>query len=144
MEVQRQAEFPGSDFGPWQDSLVDKIGYRIQQVIEELGAPKEISVQRGTEAFQDTVVFYYPDHSYLYLWQDRIWQIRIDKRHRGPILGLEMNISREEALRRLGTPYAANDTLVRYRLPERGWPIELLLYFTAGKLDDLYLRRADF
>lgn len=144
IEVVRQPDFPGSDFLPWQDQLVSRLGYRLSQAIEEWGAPRSVTVSRGDQPFQDTVVFYYPDNSYAYFWNDRIWQIRLDRRYRGRAFGIAMGMAADQVRGVLGPATLDSATMLRYALPEQGWPVELLLFFKDGRLDDLYLRRGDF
>lgn len=133
-----------ADFGPWTDPVIERIGWQLVQAVEELGGPQEVAVVRGTEPRLDAVVFYYPDHSYLYWWGNRLWQLRFDGRYRGEVLSLEMGITRAEVLKRLGNPaFPGTDDMV-YQLPDRGFPVRLRLIFQNGRLNDLYLYRADF
>jgi len=134
----------GIDFPPWNDPVVGRLGYLLPQAIEEFGGPQEVGVVRGDEPRQDAVVFYYPDHSYLYWWGKRLWQIRFDGRYQGEIMSVEMGLSRAEVMNRLGTPfYVGADDLI-YQLPDRGFPVRLRLIFSKTGLSDLYLYRADF
>lgn len=133
-----------ADFPPWNDPIVDRIGYRLQQAVEEWGPPQELGVNRGKESWQDSVIFYYADHSYLYWWSNRLWQIRFDQRYKGEIMGIEMGLSRDEVTKRLGTPFNATATDAIYQLPDRGFPIRLRLIFNNEQLSDLYLYRSDF
>ena len=133
-----------SDFAPWNDPIVNRIGYRLQQAIEEWGPPMELGVNRGNESWQDSVIFYYADHSYLYWWNNRLWQIRFDGRYKGEVLGVEMGLSREEVTKRLGVPFNATTNDAIYQLPDRGFPIRLRLIFNNEHLSDLYLYRSDF
>lgn len=133
-----------ADFGPWNDPMVGRIGYRLQQAIEEWGPPSEVAAKRGDEARQDTVVFYYADHSYLYWWGSRLWQIRFDQRYKGEIMGVEMGLARQEVLARLGKPFSAGGDDLVYQLPDRGFPVRLRLIFAGDKLSDMYLYRSDF
>jgi len=133
-----------SDFAPWNDPMVGRLGYRLQQAVEEWGPPQELAVSRGNEAWQDSVVFYYADHSYLYWWGNRLWQIRFDKRYKGEILGVEIGLERSEVLKRLGKPFTVSDNDLLYQLPDRGFPIRLRLIFSNDRLSDVYLYRADF
>lgn len=133
-----------ADFGPWNDPMVARIGYRLPQAIEEWGPPMELSVNRGNETWQDSVIFYYADHSYLYWWGNRLWQIRFDTRYKGEVLGVEMGLQRQEVLKRLGKPFNASPTDLIYQLPDRGFPLRLRLIFSNELLTDLYLYRSDF
>jgi hypothetical protein len=133
-----------ADFPAWKDPVVDRVGWLLMEAVEELGAPQEVAVSRGSEPRLDAVVFYYPDHSYLYWWGNRLWQLRFDGRYRGEVLSLEMGITRAEVLKRLGSPDFSGADDVVYQLPDRGFPVRLRLLFKNGRLDDLYLYRSDF
>ena len=137
----RQAE---ADFPPWNDPLVDRIGYRVLQAIEEWGPPQEMAVNRGAEAVQDSIIFYYADHTYLYWWQNRLWQIRFDGRYKGEVMGIEMGLSRTDVVKRLGNPFNGTANDIIYQLPDRGFPVRLRLIFNNDRLVDFYLYRADF
>ncbi len=132
------------DFPPWKDPIIDHIGYQLAQAVEEWGAPQEVAVSRGTEPRLDGVVFYYPDHSYLYWWGNRLWQIRFDARYKGELLTVEMGLTRAEVLKRLGNPFYSGTDDIIYQLPDRGFPLRLRLIFLNGRLNDLYLYRSDF
>jgi hypothetical protein len=134
----------GIDFPPWNDPMVSRLGYHVSQAIEEFGAPQEIGAVRGIEARLDAVVFYYPDNSYLYWWDNRLWQIRFDGRYKGEIMGVAMGQSRAEVIKRLGAPLSNGADDCIYQLPDRGFPVRLRLIFANGLLNDLYLYRADF
>ena len=98
---------------------------------------------RGGEEWQDDVVFYYPQHLYLFWYQNRVWQVRLDQRYAGEFLGLKMGQSREAALAALGSPFKElSDSLV-YQLEDRGYPVRARLYFENGLLRDAYCFRGD-
>jgi hypothetical protein len=92
------------------------------------------------------VVFFYPGHLYLFWYQDRVWQARVDEHHGGGFLaarGLAMGARREEVLGLLGPPMRElGDSLV-YHLEDRGYPVRLRLYFREGLLADAYCYRGD-
>lgn len=144
-QVIRQPAEPSRENPAWQDPLAGRIGFRLSQLMEELGSPRSVMPSRGEEAFQDTVIFYYPDHSYAYLLDDRVWQIRLDRRFQGIACGVRMGLDKAAVQAILGPPAEDRDTWMRWDLPETGgWPMELILYFGARGLEDFYLRRGDY
>jgi hypothetical protein len=122
------------------------VGLTLEQAFQRLGAPQRLFCARGQESWQDDVVFYYPGHLYLFWYQDRVWQARVDEGHEGGFLAareLAMGARREEVLAALGPPMRElGDSLV-YHLEDRGYPVRLRLYFREGRLADAYCYRGD-
>jgi len=122
------------------------VGLTLSEALEKFGAPQQVFCARGPEGWQDDVVFYYPGHLYLFWYQDRVWQARVDEHHSEGFLAsraLAMGLGREEVLAVLGPPMRElGDSLV-YHLEDRGYPVRLRLYFREGKLADAYCYRGD-
>ncbi len=122
------------------------VGLSLAEALQRLGAPEQVFCARGAENWQDDVVFYYPAHLYLFWYQDRVWQARVDERYVGAFLAsslLAMGANRQEALATLGPPMReVGDSLV-YHLEDRGYPVRLRLYFREGRLADVYCYRGD-
>jgi len=127
------------------DTILDRLGWTLFQAIEDLGSPNEVFPLRGEQSWHDDVVFYYDsDHFYLFWWDNRVWQIRFDKRYTGLILGLSMGTARKDVLAALGTAFMETDKDVYYQLPDRGFPVRARLVFEKEKLVDVYIYRSDF
>jgi hypothetical protein len=122
------------------------VGLTLPEAFQLFGAPEQVYAARGEESWQDDVVFYYPGHLYLFWYQNRVWQARVDEHHAGGFLAsgpLAMGRSREEVLGLLGPPMREiGDSLV-YHLEDRGYPVRLRLYFREGLLADAYCYRGD-
>jgi hypothetical protein len=122
------------------------VGLTLPESIQRFGAPEQVFAARGEESWQDDVVFFYPAHLYLFWYQNRVWQARVDERYAGSFLAsraLAMGRSREEVLGLLGPPMREfGDSLV-YHLEDRGYPVRLRLYFREGLLADAYCYRGD-
>lgn len=123
--------------------LPELVGLTLAEALERLGAPAEVSAVRGEEAWQDDVVFFYPQHLYLFWYQNRVWQVRLDARYEGRFRGLAMGASRGEVVEALGAPMKELPDSVVYQLEERGYPVRLRLHFEEERLVDLYCYRAD-
>jgi hypothetical protein len=123
--------------------LPELVGLTLAEALERLGAPAEVSTVRGEEAWQDDVVFFYPRHLYLFWYQNRVWQARLDDRYEGRFLGLGMGASRAEVLAALGSPMKELEGSLVYQLEDRGYPVRLRLYFEEERLVDAYCYRAD-
>jgi hypothetical protein len=122
------------------------VGLTLAEALGKLGAPERVFCARGPESWQDDVVFYYPAHLYLFWYQDRVWQARVDERHTGGFLAspaLAMGARREEALAALGPPLRELEDSLVYHLEDRGYPVRLRLYFREGRLADAYCYRGD-
>jgi len=123
--------------------LPELVGLNLAEALERLGAPAEVSAVRGEEAWQDDVVFFYPQHLYLFWYQNRVWQVRLDARYEGRFRGLAIGASRAEVVEALGAPMKELPDSLVYQLEERGYPVRLRLYFEEERLVDLYCYRAD-
>lgn len=122
----------------------DALGMVLFQVFEQYGMPLRMYVQRGDEPWQDDIVFFYNDFSYIYWNNDRVWQVRFDHRHLDPIFGVRMGQDLASVRTILGEPvFQAEDELL-YRLAERGFPIRLRLLFGEQGLEDAYVYRSEF
>lgn len=124
--------------------LSELIGWTLDQACAELGAPAEIFPFRGGKDWQDTVVFYFDEHFYLFWYENRVWQVRADHRYKGELNGIAMGVSKEELENLLGEPLFQDDTSVIYNLPDEGHPMRMRLFFEGGALSDLYIYRSDF
>jgi len=130
---------------PGSRDLPDLLGLTLQGAFSGFGVPEEIFPLRGSAAWQDDVVFYYPDHSYLFWYQDRVWQVRVDRRYALPVLGgVTMGSSTADVEGILGTPFHTGTNSLVFILPDRGYPVRARLFFTDDKLVDLYVYRGDF
>jgi hypothetical protein len=122
------------------------VGLSLPEAFQLFGTPEQVSAARGQESWQDDVVFYYPWHLYLFWYQNRVWQARVDEHHAGGILAsraLAMGARREEVLGLLGPPMRELGESLVYHLEDRGYPVRLRLYFREGLLADAYCYRGD-
>jgi hypothetical protein len=129
------------------ESVLSFIGMIPDEVLEkaemEYGRPEEVFISRDGDEWKDSIVFYYADHLYLFLYDNRVWQVRFDKRYRGEFFGLAMGDSIGKVRRRLGVPDKADDVRYIYYITDKGYPVHAALYFTDSKLTDFYLYRGD-
>lgn len=119
------------------------VGLTLAEALERFGAPEEVLAARGAEPWQDDVVFYYPQHLYLFFYQNRVWQARVDARYEGKFLAIGMGASRGEVLVVLGAPMKELPESLVYQLEDRGYPVRLRLYFEEDRLVDAYCFRGD-
>ncbi len=125
--------------------LATLLGMTLKTATETFGAPEQVFPVRGRSAWEDDVVFYYPDHSYLFWFRDRVWQVRVDRRFVGTVIGgVSMGDSRGAVEQVLGKPFHVGLDSEIFILPDRGFPVRARLFFTDDRLSDLYVYRGDF
>lgn len=125
--------------------LSASLGWSPSEAISWRGSPMSLFSYRGLTEFEDNVVFYYPDHTYLFWFQDRVWQLRVDERWTGEIDGVSMGMSLESIVNLWGPPINNRDEHPTWTLPDRGYPVRIRLYFDENRqLNDLYIYRGDW
>lgn len=130
--------------GPLEIPRASEVGKMLPQVLESRGIPLRMFPLRGEEPWMDDVVFFYDDYSYLYWYEDRVWQIRFDNRFASPIAGVRMGMNLEEVSSILGPPrYIGNNSLY-FDLVDPGYPLRARFVFDDNILKDVYIYRSDF
>ena len=119
------------------------IGLTLEEVYRSLGAPAEVYALRGKTPEQDDVVFYYPGSLYLFWFENRVWQVRVDSRFSGQIFSFSMGTSRQQVTAKLGRPILEFPDSLVFHIEDRGYPIQARLYFDESGLVDLYCFRGD-
>lgn len=126
------------------DDPASLLGLSLPEAFVSLGVPASVSAFRGEEAWQDDVIFSYAAGYSLFWFGDRLWQIRLQSGYAGSAYGIFLGDQDDKVYSLLGTPfYTSEDSLV-YRLPYRGFPVRLRLVLAEGRVQDMYLYRADF
>jgi hypothetical protein len=120
------------------------LGFTLSEAVQTFGPPEEVFVYRGEEEWQDNVVFYFQKHLYLFWFENRVWQVRLDERYEGEIAGFSMGTRKEDITAALGEPFFEDNESCLYALPDMGVPVRMRLFFEEGRLSDLYIFRADF
>lgn len=119
------------------------IGKTIAEVIAERGPPSSMAAIRGPEEWQDDVEFSWGDGSRFDWYQDRVWRIDLGEGYKGSVFGLFIGDASDKALSLLGQPhFVAEDGLV-WRLPWRGYPVQLRIAVRDAKIADIAVFRAD-
>jgi len=130
---------------PGGQPLVTLLGMTLKAAMETFGAPEQVFSVRGRSAWEDDVVFYYPDNSYLFWFRDRVWQVRVDRRFDGKVIGgVSMGDSRGAVEQVLGRPFHVGKDSEIFILADRGFPVRARLFFSDDRLSDLYVYRGDF
>ncbi|HEB09929.1 MAG TPA: hypothetical protein ENI06_01800 [Spirochaetales bacterium] len=124
--------------------LAEIVGMELEKAYKDFGTPVEVFPVRGEEEWQDDVVFYYDSHFYLFWFENRVWQVRVDNRYPGEFLKLKMGNSEAEVIAGLGVPFKREGNSLFYNLQDRAYPLRLRLSFDNGFLVDAYCYRSDF
>lgn len=125
-------------------SLASLLGMTLKEAADAFGPPEQVFPVRGAQPWEDDVAFYYRDHSYLFWFRDRVWEVRVDRRFAGMAIGVRMGETRATVEEALGRPFHVGSDSEIFILPNRGYPVRARLFFTAGRLSDLYVYRGDF
>ncbi|MDF1569385.1 MAG: hypothetical protein RQ801_12580 [Spirochaetaceae bacterium] len=122
-----------------------KLGWTPDEAFGWLGPPDALFPYRGEVPSEDNVVFYYDDHTYLFWFSDRVWQVRADENWPGEVDGVRMGMSLAAVRDIWGAPVNDRDENPTWVLPDRGYPVRIRLYFDdSGGLHDLYVYRSDW
>ena len=124
--------------------LAEIMGMELEKVYKDFGPPAEVFTVRGEEEWQDDVVFYYNSHLYIFWFENRVWQIRVDNRYSGEFLKLKMGSSEAKVVAELGVPFKRKGNSLFYNLQDYAYPLRLRLSFDNGFLTDAYCYRSDF
>lgn len=120
------------------------LGMGLADALARFGTPARVEVSRGTEAWQDDVVFVYAAGTGLYWAIDRLWQIRFSPGYAGSVYGIFLGDAADKVISTLGTPYYQDESNLVFRLPFRGYPVRLRVLIAGGTVKELFVYRADF
>jgi hypothetical protein len=120
------------------------IGMELKSAFDTFGPPDEVFPYRGAEDWQDNVVFFYSNYTYLFWFKNRVWQVRCDRRFGGALLGLIMGLDRESVKNRLDRSIREQGDSFYFDMDEGKYPLRVRLVFNAGSLSDVYVYRSDF
>jgi hypothetical protein len=115
------------------------IGLRLEALLSRFGAPRAVYAARGTEEWQDDVVFVYGEGDF-YVFRDRVWQIGL-KSYRG----IKIGDSKPAAMLILGGEARDEGGSIVLPLPSKDWPLALRIGLnSAGFVSALHVYRSDF
>ena len=126
------------------DDPADLLGLVLEDCFSRLGAPASVCAIRGDSAWQDDVAFIYASGYTLFIYGDRLWQLRFTKPYLGSIYGLFLGDGLEKVISILGQPYENGSGFLLYRMPYKSYPVRLKLMLQEDHITDVYLYRADF
>lgn len=119
------------------------IGKSIAEVFAERGPPASVAALRGPEVWQDDVEFTWGDGTHFDWFDNHVWRIEFDRDYKGSVFGIFVGDSVDKAVSLLGQPhFTAADGLV-WRLPWRGYPVQLRIAIEDSMVSDIAVFRAD-
>ncbi|MGA2546834.1 MAG: hypothetical protein ABSF43_09820 [Rectinemataceae bacterium] len=141
-----RADIPAGAAAPaiLDDDPAGLLGLSLGDSFSRFGAPTSVCAIRGDSAWQDDVAFVYSSGYTLFLYNDRLWQLRFTEPYIGSIYGLFLGDSSGKALSILGQPYENGSGFLLYRMPYKSYPVRLRLALQEDRITDAYLYRADF
>lgn len=120
------------------------IGMDPAAAMAAVGPPREVFPLRGGSEPEDDVVFFYEQSLYLFWFQNRVWQVRLDRRFDRRVLGLSIGMSRIEVeAARPGELRDGGDSLY-FDVEGCPCPVRVRLFFDGGGLADIYVYRSDW
>ncbi len=131
-------------FADLPDDPATELGLTLAKVFETHGVPAKVYAARGLEPWQDDVVFEYAPGYSLFLFGDRVWQVRLAPPYAGSCFGLFLGDAWDKTYTMLGKPYREEEGAAEWRVPFDGFPVRLRILGKDGKIADIYLYRADF
>jgi hypothetical protein len=121
------------------------IGMGLKSVISAFGLPQNMFTFRGSEEARDDVVFYYPDHMYLFWFKDRVWQVRFDRRATVVFHGVSLGMNRSEVEAVVAErPLVASGDSLYFDLGAESFPVRVRLVFAGTAVSDIYVYRSDY
>jgi len=130
---------------PVAEEFTVMLGMTPDTAINILGVPESIFSFRGEKPEEDNVVFYYKNNTYIFWFNDRVWQVRADKRWEGSLDGVSMGMKKQNVLSLWGKPINNFDPQPTWVIAGRSFPVRIRLYFDSeDSLVDLYVYRSDW
>lgn len=124
------------------DEQLSFVGMMMADLIERFGTPRSVITERGSEAWQDDVVFQYNGADF-YIFRDRIWQVKLASTH-----GVSNGDRKSAVLRVLGNSASDRGNHVLVQLAGRDWPLMMRVNFNnsanTGVVTAIYIYRPDF
>jgi hypothetical protein len=121
------------------DEKLSFVGMTLADVIERFGAPEIVSSARGSELWQDDVIFQYSEGDF-YIYRDRVWQVRLSSAY-----GVSARDRKAAVLLILGNTAEDKGSYVLFPVSGGDWPLMLRVNFNnSGLVSEIYIYRPDF
>jgi len=115
------------------------VGMTLAELIERFGTPAAVFAARGSELWQDDVVFRYAGGDF-YIYRDRVWQVKLLSAY-----GVSNGDTKTAALTALGNSAQNRGDHALLPLTGGNWPLILRVNFNeTGLVSAIYIYRPDF
>ncbi|MDR0455814.1 MAG: hypothetical protein LBH20_03915 [Treponema sp.] len=114
------------------------VGMKVDELIRRFGSPQTVYTARGTENWQDDVVFVYNEGDF-YIYRDRVWQVGLKS-----VYGIRVGDFKAVAMLVLGEGAQDKGDYVLYPLGGNAWPLSLCVNFNADKISAIFVYRPDY
>jgi len=120
------------------DERLSFVGMMMADLLEKYGPPRSVVADRGSEVWQDDVVFQYNGADF-YIYRDRIWQVRLSSTH-----GVSDGDRKAVVLLTLSGAEDKGDHAL-FAITGRDWPLMMRINFnSAGQVAAIYIYRSDY
>ena len=123
------------------DEQLSFVGMMMADLLEKYGSPRSVVADRGSEIWQDDVVFQY-NGADIYIYRDRIWQVKLASTH-----GISNGDKRAAAILALGNKAEDKGDHALVSIPGRSWPMTMRVNFSnngnTGTVTAIYIYRSD-
>ncbi|MCL1815117.1 MAG: hypothetical protein FWG27_04790 [Treponema sp.] len=114
------------------------IGTTLSELVDRYGIPKNVYAVRGTEIWQDDVVFVY-DSGEFFIFGNRVWQLKLRS-----AFNVKEGDTKASVARTLGEGRSFEGYTL-YQLPGKAWPLMLRINWDkSGRAAEIYIYRSDF
>ena len=120
------------------------IGMDPENAFGAIGAPREVFPLRGGETAEDNVVFFYPDFMYLFWYDNRVWQVRCDRRFASSVLGFSLGMDRKTVEGKSQRSLSPLGDSLYFSIDTGQYPLRVRLVFVNEALSDIYVYRSDY
>jgi len=127
-----------SQTDPGEEEAISFVGLTLSELISRFGVPQFVYAARGLEDWQDDVVFVYEQGNF-YIYRDRVWQVGIRS-----IRGINTGDPQGVVSLIMGSNAVDRGSSMFYPLHVRPWPLMLRWDFENGRVQSIFIYRADF
>jgi hypothetical protein len=116
------------------------VGLTLKEVFSYYGQPDTVYAVRGSEEWQDDVVFVYDNLKLdVYIYKDRVWQVCVQS-----ALGLKKGDRKAAVLLALADNIEDRDSYLLYSYPNTVWPKYARFNLdAANRISEIYVYRPD-
>jgi len=121
------------------DEQLGLVGIRLAELIEQFGTPSAVLTARGSEPWQDDVVFQYAKGDF-FINRDRVWQVKL-----ASACGISNGDKKAVALLVMGEGTQDKGDHLLLPINGRDWPLMLRVNLNStGQVSAIYIYRPDF